>query len=152
MQCKKIFAHVAFALSAVLISGCGDGLPNRTPVEGTVVYEDGSPVANAAVMFHPQGDLESKNAMGTTDDEGKFIMFTYRDARDPDGAPIGSHKVTVSGVNEAAVQPNQEGEIDDSVSGELSWFVDSKFALVETTPLTVDVTKGMEPITFQVTR
>ena len=80
------------ALVAVAVAGCAD--PNRPyPVNGTVVFEDGEPVREAAggmVTFN-SAELK-KSAVGEIQPDGTFRLTT---TRQNDGAPPGRYKVTV---------------------------------------------------------
>lgn len=73
---------------AVVMSGCGDG-SGTVPVAG-IVKLDGQPLKNASVSFLPQGD--GKQATGTTDDAGKFVLSTDNPR---DGAMPGNYKVVI---------------------------------------------------------
>jgi hypothetical protein len=56
-----------------------------------VVLLDGQPLAGASVQFVP--DESGRDATGTTNDKGEFVMSTY----DPgDGVAPGSYKVVIS--------------------------------------------------------
>ena len=71
-------------------AGCGgESLPNRVPVEGTVLYKQ-KPLAGATVSF--QAKDAPRLASGITDDNGKFILTMFNPN---DGAMPGEHKITV---------------------------------------------------------
>lgn len=80
---------VAVALSC---SGCGSSVKTDLgQVQGTVTL-DGSPLANAQVVFSPDGGRPST---GVTDDAGKYTLTYIRDTK---GAKIGKHSVRIESV------------------------------------------------------
>jgi hypothetical protein len=78
---------ICLASALLLLAGCGDSL-NLKPVTGTVTY-NGKPVDGASVAFI---SMDKPVAIGTTDASGKFTLST----NGKEGAPLGSHKVTVA--------------------------------------------------------
>jgi hypothetical protein len=68
--------------------GCGSGTPRTYPVSG-VVMMGGAPVAQAQVMFTPEG---GRAADGVTDETGRFTLSTYEAG---DGAIAGTHRVAI---------------------------------------------------------
>ena len=56
-------------------AGCGRGGLNLAPVEGIVTC-DGTPVADAGVMFVPNELNVGPPATGSTDSEGRFKLVT----------------------------------------------------------------------------
>jgi hypothetical protein len=89
---------VGLGIMAVGLTGCGssDGIERlpTVPVEGQIKFE-GKPLAQADVVFHPQGVSDPRHApaRGKTDDSGNFKLTTYDSG---DGAPVGSYAVTVA--------------------------------------------------------
>ena len=82
---RKIY----LVLLAVVLAGCGSN-SLMVPVSGTVRL-DGQPLVNASVSFVPDGN--GKQATGTTDEKGKFVLSTI----DPrDGAMPGTYKVVIA--------------------------------------------------------
>jgi hypothetical protein len=81
------------AVVALVCSGCGG--PQMSPVKGRVLF-DGKPVKEAQITFSPlgaEGQKETgKPATGFTDDEGNFVLSTFKNY---DGALQGSHNVLV---------------------------------------------------------
>ena len=101
----------------LFLTGCGS---HRTyPVQGKVVYPDGSPMKGGAVMFEPV-DVEKSDAKGSSDkpvmargaiaEDGTFALSTFGEE---DGAPPGHYRVLVRaqvkkhgrGVDENAPDP-----------------------------------------------
>ena len=76
-----------FALGAFLLAGCGSGL---VETKGQVVWDDGKPVDQANVVFHPK-DKEAPEASGFTDKDGNFKLMTGSEI----GARRGEYAVTV---------------------------------------------------------
>lgn len=84
-----------FVLSAVtfLAAGCGGGTPSTVPVKGTLVFEDGKPVAGASIRF--VGAAGSRDASGYTGKDGAFELSTFSTG---DGAVPGEYTVVVTKV------------------------------------------------------
>lgn len=122
--------------------GCDRG-PRLVPVSGVVLL-DGQPVANAAVLFIP---AEGRPAEGTTDAEGKFTLQTFQPG---DGALVGTHDVTVTGVRIHGVTATADG-LSDADPGKVryEWFVPQRYSIRETSQLKVEVKPGMGPVTLE---
>lgn len=81
-------------------SGCGGGGPEGPALHSVqgIVTLDGSPVAGANVEFAPvnseanKAGLGGSGAIGSTDETGKFVMFTGRN----EGVQEGEYKVSIS--------------------------------------------------------
>ena len=85
-----LFSRLALAgcgLLAMICAGCGGG-PKLYPASGSVKY-DGKPLAEASILFIPQGGRPS---IGTTDASGNYTMTTGGKP----GVPAGTYSVTVS--------------------------------------------------------
>jgi hypothetical protein len=82
---------IAFLIAGTI--GCGPSRPTTYPVKGAVMHK-GKPLAEAIVVFHPEGpDHPQKTSLATyTDAEGKFELTT---SRLRDGALPGNYRVTV---------------------------------------------------------
>jgi hypothetical protein len=80
------------ALLCAGLVGCpGAG---EVPVSGTVTFADGSPVSNALVSFHPDGEKTSGlGGHGQTGADGKYVLVA---ARGEKGIAAGEYKVTIS--------------------------------------------------------
>ena len=72
------------------LAGCGSG-PTFYPVTGSVT-QNGEPLADAVVMFLPEGKDGSLTAEAMTGPDGKYSLAT----RDAAGAAVGKYKVVVS--------------------------------------------------------
>ncbi len=120
-----LLAAVGFALP-----GCGPTYPETIPVTGTVTL-NGRPVGGAAIVFTPE---EGEQATGTTDASGRFELSTFQLG---DGALPGKHRVTVA---KTTVKPGEEERI--------LYLVPLEFGRLQTSELTCDVQKEMEPVAF----
>ena len=138
-----VFALPLLSLATIAcVTGCGSSGPAMAPVSG-VVTVDGAPVENAAVMFVPEGG--GRPATGLTDADGKFSLETLEPG---DGALVGNHKVTVTGVKTTGIQATEDGlsgVVDPSQVKE-EWFVPQKYSKPDTSGLTQEVKRGMEPV------
>jgi len=108
MQLPPACRATFLLLTMLFLSGCGS--KNKpVDVEGIVLL-DNAPVAEATVLFIPEGDT-GQPAYGMTDENGKFQLSTFKEN---DGAIPGNYKVTVT----KSVPPPQppEAEPGDSKS------------------------------------
>jgi hypothetical protein len=85
------------AVFAVLVSvGCGKSGPKGVPVSGRITL-DNKPLAGAWVTFTPKektGEQADLEAMGQTDDDGKYSLKANKDGHV--GVPAGTYRVLVS--------------------------------------------------------
>jgi len=128
------------ALSGVLlagVTGCG-GVPYKTvPVSGKITYEDGSLVKAASIklFFWPQVqaiDAKTTPKQGAAEADpadGSFaVVSTWKYG---DGAIAGKHSVCVFAYDE---------------KGNMTKAVPQIYRDPKTTPLEVEVSKGMSPL------
>jgi hypothetical protein len=132
---------VALVLAA-FVSGCGKG-DGPFPVEGQVVWEDGTPAKElhlGSVIF----DLPEKHtgAKGMIQPDGTFRLTTNKP---DDGALVGEYKVMVV---EGARRPLPGGDGSQMAPGRM----DSKYSDPSTTDLTATVKPGVNKITLKVAR
>ena len=100
-RCLRL-ACFALLLSALLLpSGCGSGLSPLAKVKGTVTL-DGKPLASGTMTFESVGQRPATGKIV----QGQIVEMTTYDEND--GAPLGTHKVAVWALEEAAWQ----GEFD----------------------------------------
>jgi hypothetical protein len=128
--------RLALILAALFVAaGCNRSGLNLAPVEGVVTF-NGSPVAEAGVMFAPQ---QGPPGMATTDAEGKFTLTTANH----EGALIGEHRVSISKVETVAI-PQQRGfPIYQQKS-----HIPEKYADASTSELTAEVQDDDNYFTF----
>ncbi len=133
-------ARLTFAaLLTVFLSGCGSGV---YPVEGTVVWEDGSPATElegGQVVF----DLPEKqtSARGVIRADGTFRLTTNKP---DDGALAGEHQVLVIETRKS------QGGPDSTVIAPGA--MDPRFSDPKTSRLTATVKPGTNKITLTVER
>jgi hypothetical protein len=88
-------ATILAAATLAGAAGCGGSGLDLTPVSGTVKL-DGAPLADATVTFLPldkqRGQTDLAPAIGTTDTQGRFILWTAGET----GAAPGRHAVTIT--------------------------------------------------------
>lgn len=110
---------------AVLLSiGCSDDQLSTYPVEGKIVYPDGSPVpGKATVAFHTEVDGVPYSALGRVREDGTFRLTTFRE---DDGAIAGEHRVSVAAI------PGGDEDTGPPVLAE-------RFAMADTSGLTATV-------------
>jgi hypothetical protein len=133
-------ARLAGLLLLTLVSGCGRSGPY--PVEGTVVWEDGTPakeLAIAQVVFDlPEKQISSR---GSVQADGTFRLTTYKSN---DGALPGDYKVMVLEVG----RKTMPGDATQLMPGAM----DSMYSDPSTTPLTATVKPGTNVITLKLKR
>ncbi len=111
------------------------------PVTGRILFQ-GQPLHNAQVVFHYLDEKKKRVIRAgdaLTEEDGTFKLTTYKDY---DGAPLGKYAITITQrdpfyrVN-GEISPNQLPE---------------KYADRDTSGLRVEVTKGPNEFTFELTR
>lgn len=140
---KTHFLHwrwVVAVFAAVLVSGCGGGGPY--PVEGQVVWKDGSPateLAGSQVVF----DIPEKqtSARGVVQPDGSFGVST---TKPDDGALEGQHKVAIIETRK------QQGGPDSSNIA--PGVIDPRFYDLKTSGLTATIKPGTNKVSLTVER
>ena len=86
-------AYCGWALSVVMLAGCGGSQTPVHPVRGKVLFE-GKPVPHALVVLHPVegADDQAPRPRAQVEDDGSFSVGTFAGR---DGAPAGEYAVTV---------------------------------------------------------
>lgn len=130
---------VVVILLAALLAGCGSGV---YPVDGVVVWKDGSPakeLEGALVIF----DLPEKqvNANGSVQADGTFRLTTNKPN---DGAPAGDYKVVIVERRTAKGGPDPT----EMAPGKM----DIRYADPSTTDLRATVTAGSNKVKLTVER
>ncbi len=128
-------------------TGCGKGRPTTIPVTGTVTL-DGKPIAGATVMLQPQGP--GKPAVGVTDDQGRFSLYTFEPG---DGALPGTYLVTVRKVEVTGFLADDQG-LSGPVSPEgikETWIIPKKYSDAQAFGRQVEVRRGMGPLQLDLT-
>jgi hypothetical protein len=97
---RNAWVGFASALAVCIFVGCSKEGPAIAPASGVVTF-NGQPLEGARVMFHPQGE-GARFSHGTTDANGNFKLSTFGMN---DGALVGSHKVTITKVEQPADAP-----------------------------------------------
>ena len=130
--------HLSVAILAMLLCGCGSGL---YPVEGKVVWKDGSPateLAGSIVTF----EGPETSSIGSIQPDATFQLTTHNPN---DGAPPGEYEVVVIEVGRKAL-PGGDGTM--MAPG----IIDSKFSQLGASGLKATVVGGENKITLTVER
>jgi len=90
---SRVTTFAAIVAGVLLIIGCGQDGPPRGEVTGRVTL-DGKPLANALVIFRPEG---ARPSTGITDAGGCY-QLTY--LPDISGAVVGGHRVMIVTASE----------------------------------------------------
>jgi hypothetical protein len=118
-------------------AGCGGG--SAYPVEGRVVFKDGTPLRGGMVMFELMGDEVARvSSRGEIQPDGTFRMWTYSRY---DGAPPGRHRAWVT-------EPLPDGGPEKLAIH----VIDPRFTRPETSPLEFTVERRRNAITVEVDR
>jgi len=125
---------VLVSCAAFFLAGCGkdNGL---APVTGRVLL-DGKPLEGAAVMFQPTGG--GVPATGVTGAGGEFEMMTGQTK----GAALGNNNISV--VKQENVSTTRKVEESEIVP--MKMLTPPKYASPQTSGLSVEVKRGMEPV------
>ncbi len=107
-------------------------------VSGTVTL-DGQPVKAAAIYFTSDFARATRGKVR----EGQIVELTTFELND--GVPAGHHRVTIKPVYEAVddyMKPKATGPVTP---------IPAKFSELTRTPLTADITKGDNALSFELT-
>jgi hypothetical protein len=128
----------SLVVTAVLViaAGCGQGgKPPAYPVEGKLIYPDGTPVSGSVVLtFRTMIDGVEYVASGEVQDGGRFDLTTYLPS---DGAVAGEHRISAGWV--------PRGEVDTRTPS-----IGVHYATEETSGLTATITPGRNTVTLTV--
>jgi hypothetical protein len=120
------------ALVALTASGCGE--KGWVTVSGKVTYK-GQPVTVGMLTFLPDAP-GGQPLSGPVDQNGEYRMPAGKAA----GLRCGTYKVVVYSTS--------DGPTPENPNAKETWLVPKKYGAVATTPLTVTVTEGGGPQTF----
>lgn len=152
----KTIRYVSVILLLVLSGGCGRNLPDGMPaLQPTIIRltQEGQPVQNVRINIYPEdGELQRWGASGKTDASGKADLYTQGRYA---GAVIGRFRIV---VQKAELEPSKfTGEVTDLRRAEFErmesarkayHLIDPVYAGIETTPLSFEVTKGRNDLSF----
>jgi hypothetical protein len=87
------------ALVLALLVGCTgdkkkDDLPSTHPVKGSVLDTKGNPLKGGSVQFE-SGKPGDATVVGNISPDGTFVIKTFRDKSEREGAPEGEYQVTI---------------------------------------------------------
>jgi hypothetical protein len=130
---KWFFCSLSWAAVAVLIAaGCGPSIPaGKVRFEGRVSRRNGEPVGYGGVNFAAAEGTETGTAKLGSDGSFVGILSPGRF-----NVAVNSSKVAI--------------DIKTGSFGDLEWLVPKKYADVRTSGLSIDVSKGMPPVSIAV--
>lgn len=124
-------------VAAALLVGCGSPSLDTIPVAGTITYR-GQPLIGGTVFFHPAGADQGRPANARINPDGSFTAFTLQNA--PGLAP-GEYKVSVLYL---------ERPLTEAAPSTSKIQIPSRYNSPETSGLTLTVSAGDAPITFDI--
>ncbi len=131
---RRVKAIGAGLLMLLFVVGCGSSdAPSLAEAGGTIKY-NGKPLAGANVVFTPDS---GPVAVGTTDDQGRFVLSTHGQP----GAAIGNHKVSITAYEASATK---ESDVEEAESGDrqVKSLIPEKYANYRTSGLTKTVSEN----------
>ncbi len=116
-------------------AGCGSGQPSgdvvpTVPAAGVLTYR-GQPLEHHQVLVYPSSQ---RPAAGVTDANGRFVLGTNREG---DGAPVGTHQVTVTYVGPPNLNPEEATPLPPPKVK-----IPAKYRNVKTSGLQVEIPEG----------
>lgn len=139
---RRWLARTVVLVVLVGVAGCG-GRNTPHPVQGKVVFPDGTPMKAGMVVFEP---VEAQNppvsARGHIQPDGSFHLSTFQPG---DGAIEGRHRVLVTPPTKTLPwQSKSEGE------GPAPPIIDPRFRSFDSSRLEFTVTPGQNDFTIVV--
>lgn len=140
MQRFLIAAGLLFA------AGCGGTKSGGPAVEGVITLDD-KPLANASVLFIPQGQNMGQSGFGKTDAAGKFALGSA-DGKSK-GVSAGDYKVVIN----KHVKPDGSDYVakpdEDPMSANFKELLPPTYSNVEQTTLTATIpAEGKKDLSF----
>ena len=108
---QSLIVSTVFVFAAASLGGCGEQakpLPATYPVHGKVTYQDGKPVADAMVRFHPESEPRVVTS-AVTGNDGAYSLVTQRNGLRAAGAVAGPNRVTVVHTRNGRAKPQANG-------------------------------------------
>ena len=96
---RKRIPELALVMLLAFTVGCGGSIdPNQPPLHATggIVTLDGKPLLGATVAFVPMGSTPGQSSLGTTDQDGAFVLQTSTNTGSAPGTAAGQYKVIIS--------------------------------------------------------
>lgn len=121
-------SSLAALLTLTACLGCGDGLPRRVPISGTVLL-DGEPLPLGSVSFTPEGMRPSSSKI---DAEGRFDLQFMDGGK---GAVLGLHRIRVAAF--------------DNSSGRRVSLVPKRYTDFRTSGLTFEVSESNDTVVLE---
>lgn len=123
------------------ITGCGDE-KGTYPVEGRVIYPDGTPVTDGTVEFETMSGRKAITAASEIAPDGSFSLGTFAPK---DGALPGKHRVAVIADYQIGTEMERPGLIPPPT-------IDDKYRSFKTSGLTFEIERGANLIEVIVER
>lgn len=116
-----------------LVMGCSTGM---YPAEGSVTFEDGSPLKKGMVIL--ENEDRSVSARGLIGQDGKFTLSTNSPG---DGMRPGTYRGLISSMDLSDV-PDEQKKLPFNI----------KFTRFDTSGITVEIKPGKNVVSLQVVR
>ncbi len=138
----KTAARIIVGLTFIAMVGCGSGHPTRHPVEGKILFPDGStPTFGTVEFYNPEHKLNARGEIGS---DGTFTVTTEQS----DGAVAGKHDVIIMQV--IAPPAGHLAEAASQIKHSHGALVAKKYFDYRTSGLTCEIKEGPNSVEFLV--
>jgi hypothetical protein len=131
---KTALAYFILVFVCVCLIGCG----KNVPLQGKVLYDDGTPITVGMVNFTTDKNL----SRGKIQPDGSYAMGTKKEK---DGLPPGIYKIYITGA-EIPIEPKEKPEVQLDENEQpvaqmprYQQLVGKEYMTASTTPLTCEV-------------
>ncbi len=136
---KPHFLHLFFCM---VILGCGEEPSFKTtvpvfPASGKILNQ-GKPLTGVILLFHSTDFNQKIKSQATADDDGKFVVTTFKSA---DGAPEGDYIITLVVPSNESDSTREDAATERRLRKEGPVRFPSKYQNLASSPLKVKVTK-----------
>jgi hypothetical protein len=132
---KMLHKCIAAALAALVVAGCGSGLPKTIRVSGRVTFDGQPPPGPGKIYFlptEPAPGFPSRPAKGDYDADGRYRATTFEPG---DGLMPGKYLISIESWD---APPNMTGNPGKS-------HIPEKYQSPQTSGFKIDITPKMGP-------
>lgn len=143
MQTSQRLLALLLTMIVICLSGCGVGQLPTYPVNGKIVFEDGTSPQFGTVEF--LNDAHQLNARGEISKDGTFSVSTFGKE---DGAVEGTHRIAII---QLTMSP-QAAQFNHLIEHDHGDVVDPKYHDFRTSGLTCSIESGTNDVTLTVSK